>query len=102
MEKIFRDKEMEESNRCIEKFCYNYGYMFQMDYDDWDYEGEMELMIIDEYPDDFYECFGKDAIWNSEAEYWGREEALCEITGKSCNVYGDKNRVVAIIEEEEE
>lgn len=82
----YREPTDEEKRRAadIAEYCREYGYNFAaacLEYHDTDYDTDTDTVnfpIIGEYPDDFYDAFGEDAMWDDEAMYLGMADYLNE------------------------
>lgn len=87
----YREPTDEEKRRAAEiaDYCRDYGYNYAaacLEYHDTGYDTDTDTVnfpMIGEYPDDFYDAFGEDAMWDDEAMYMGMADYLNE---------GDKRR----------
>lgn len=85
----YREPTDEEKRRAAEiaDYCRDFGYNYAaacLEYHDTGYDTDtVNFPIIGEYPDDFYDAFGEDAMWDDDAMYMGMADCLNE---------GDKRR----------
>ena len=82
----YREPTDEEKRRDAEiaEYCRDYGYNYAaacLEYHDTGYDNDTDTVtfpIINDYPDDFYDAFGEDAMWDDEAMYMGMSDCLNE------------------------
>ena len=82
----YREPTDEEKRRAadIAEYCRGYGYDYAvacLEYHDTGYDNDTDTVtfpIINKYPDDFYDTFGEDAMWDNDAMYMGMSDCLNE------------------------
>ena len=82
----YREPTDEEKRRAadIAEYCREYGYDYAaacLEYHDTGYDDDTDNVTfptINEYPDDFYDTFGEDAMWDNDAMYMGMSDCLNE------------------------
>ena len=82
----YREPTDEEKRRAadIADYCRNYGYDYAatcLECHDTGYDNDTDTITfptINEYPDDFYDTFGEDAMWDNDAMYMGMADYMNE------------------------
>ena len=82
----YREPTDEEKRRAadIAEYCRGYGYdnaAAFLKYHDTGHDDDTDTVtfpLINEYPDDFYDTFGEDAMWDNDAMYMGMADYMNE------------------------
>ena len=97
----YREPTDEEKRRAadIAEYCREYGYDYAatcLECYETGYDNDTDTVTfptINEYPDDFYDTFGEDAMWDNDAMYMGMDDRLNEGDGHlwciECDGYRD-------------